>query len=82
MHKLLSAGREALSLGSKVHTQTLGMYATQQQVLDRVRQEAKPLLISARQVLAARLKSLGIQDGHAKVLAVEQHLYILLEHSV
>lgn len=74
MHKLLSAGREALSLGSKVHTQTLGMYATQQQVLDRVRQEAKPLLISARQVLAARLKSLGIQDGHAKVLAVEQHL--------
>ena len=57
-----------------MHTQTLGMYATEQQVLDRVRQEAKPLLTSARQVLAAWLKSLGIQIGHAKVLAVEQHL--------
>ena len=50
------------------------MYATQQQVLNRVRQEAKPFLTSARQVLAARLESLGIQDGHAKVLAVEHHL--------
>lgn len=57
-----------------MHTQTLGMYATQQQVLDRVCQEATPLFTSARQVPAARLKSLGIQDGHAKVLAAEQHL--------
>ena len=57
-----------------MRTQTLGMYATQQQVLDRIRHEAKPLLTSARQVLAARFESLGIRDGHAKVLAVEHHL--------
>ena len=50
------------------------MYATQQEVLERVHQEATPLLASARQVLAARLETLGIQNGHAKVSAVEEHL--------
>ncbi|KAL3155918.1 hypothetical protein ABBQ32_012915 [Trebouxia sp. C0010 RCD-2024] len=63
---ILQVWLRSIVLGSKVRTQTLGMYATQQQVLDRIRHEAKPLLTSARQVLAARLESLGIQDGHAK----------------
>lgn len=32
------------------------------------------MLTSARQVLASQLESLGIQDGHAKVLAMAEHL--------
>ena len=50
------------------------MYATQQQVLDRVHQEATPFLRSARHVLAARLEILELQDEHAKVLVVEERL--------
>ena len=51
-----------------------GVSDLQQQVLNRVQTQAQALLTTSRHSLAARLETLGFQDGLALVLTIEQHL--------
>ena len=46
----------------------------QQQVLNRIQMQAQALLTASRHSLAARLETLGFQNGLAVVLTIEQHL--------
>lgn len=51
-----------------------GITHLQQQVLNRIQWQAQALLTSSRHSVAARLETLGFQNGLAMVQTIEQHL--------